>query len=83
MTVGELKMILNKRNDMDDVEVVIEIDNRYANAIYGVGGVTTVPSPYGAFVIINGCNVEEEEEEDEEAEDIAACERASLGDNWW
>lgn len=77
MTVGQLKKLLNKRSDMDDAEVVISVYDGQMDTLYEIGSVTVVPSPNGTFVTIaiGGYRTDEE--------DADACERASLGNDWW
>lgn len=78
MTVGELKEILNKRSDLDDLEVIVEVDNRNRDLKFNICNVTSVLLPFGGFMSID-CRNEDEDED----EDIGACERASLGNDWW
>lgn len=78
MTVGQLKEILNKRSDLDNLEVVVEVDNGDGDLRFNIHNITSVLVPFGGFVSIECRN-----EDDDEDEDADACERASLGDNWW
>ena len=77
MKIKELKAILNKRSDMDDAEVVISVYDGQMDTLYEIGSVTVEPSPNGTFVIIaiGGYRTDEE--------DADACERDSLGTDWW
>lgn len=76
MTVGQLKALLNKRSDMDDLEVIVEVDNGVRDLKFNIHNVTSVLLPFGGFVSIDCRN-------DDEDEDADACERDSLGTDWW
>lgn len=76
MTVGQLKKLLNKRSDMDDLEVIVEVDNGVRDLRFNIHNVTSVLVPFGGFVSIECRNEDEEEDAD-------ACERDSLGNDWW
>ena len=75
MKIKELKAILNKRNDIDDAEVIISVDDGQVDALYDIGSISVVPSLSGTFVTIGGYRTDEE--------DADACERDSLGNDWW
>lgn len=77
MKIKELKAILNKRNDMDDAEVVISVDDGRMDTLYDIYSISFVPTPNGTFATIAISEYGEDEE------DADACERASLGNDWW
>ena len=82
MTVGQLKELLNKRNDMDDLEVIVEVDNGDRDLKFNIRGVTSVLLPFGGFVSID-CREEDEDEDEEEVDEIADYVADCLGSIGW